>query len=154
MSTSASEQVQSQDLNEDELTKIKARLGEIGIKDHEDFDQLLNNLFDEIAVKDQSLADRDNLVHVLMELVEYYEFSYLNLHLVFNAKAVLQWFSRPSTKDLFMRTYPLPPEILAPLEQKEIIFNELLTSRIIVKTDQDQFVVSPKGERFLKFIGF
>lgn len=85
------------------------------------------------------------------------DFTYLNLALVLNTKNALLWFylqpSQSSTRENFMNTYGLPPQIINPILEKEVIVNVLLTSELL-KLENGMLTVTDKGEKFLRFINF
>ena len=91
------------------------------------------------------------------ERVENFEFAYLNLALVLNTKFALMWFfiqsNHSSTKENFLNSYILSPEITNPTIEKESIFNALLVNQLI-EHENGLYRITEKGKRFLRFLGY
>ena len=87
--------------------------------------------------------------------VRFFEFAYLNLHLVYNSKLSLLWFYRinKSTKENFLALFSLSPQIVNPYTEKEVIFNTLLVNKLL-EQEKSLFSVSEKGKQFLRYLGY
>jgi hypothetical protein len=134
--------------------RVTANLQQKGITLTEDQLKKIEEAFQE---KENILTDKNRSIEYLLERAELFEFAYLGLGLVNNTKSVLFWFylqtSHSSTKDNFIMSYTLPPQIINPLAEKEAIFNALLVNQLI-EQNNSLFTVSLKGKRFLKYLGF
>jgi hypothetical protein len=87
------------------------------------------------------------------------EFERYNTELVTNTKAALFWFSnqkQPVTLPAFLQIHglsnPVPPGTKLS-EEKLAIFNALQLRELIESHGTNQFKISRKGERYLRFIG-
>ena len=130
-------------------TKIETLSKEKRDKEHKISEQ--ERLIDELFKISHDLLKLNN---VLIKDVEFYEFSYLNLYLVDNSKQALWWFyQNPSTKENFINSFFLPPQIVNQIAEKEAIFNALLVNDLI-KKQNEFYVISEKGKKFLKFLGY
>ena len=91
---------------------------------------------------------------------EEWEFKYLNTTgFVPNTKLALLWFNslsnNSSTKENFIKNFPLQEVDVNHDSEKEAIFSALLTSKLIETTDNGQtHKATDKGSRFLKFINY
>jgi len=103
--------------------------------------------------KEFQISQQQEVIRYWVERAKLYEFLYLNLYLVPNSKTALLWFINPSTKDNFIYSFILPPQIVNQKEEKEAIFNALLSNGLI-EQDGILFKISEKGKRFLKFLGY
>ena len=100
------------------------------------------------------LTRSTNAIVSLAKRAELYEFAYLNLYLVYNSKLALLWFYKVSfTKENFINSFPLPPQIINQTAEKEAIFNALLANGLI-EQDGILFRITEKGKRFLKYLGY
>ncbi len=119
--------------------------------------QQANNIEQYIRTLHNDDQNKEQLIKILVERSELYEFAYLNYFLVFNTKQALLWFNsislKTSTKDNFIQGYFLSIQDSNILAEKEAIFNALLVNNLIEDTGQQTFKISEKGERFLEFIG-
>src|SRR3972149_357678 len=106
----------------------------------------------EIEKKNRDIEEQKSLITELFGIVEFYEFSFLNYYFVYNTKMALFWISTSgnTTRDLFLKAYPLPPELKIENEEleKESILNALLTYRLIEMTDTNQLCITEKGKRY------
>ena len=119
--------------------------------------QQLQQIEQAFQEKETQLANKDEAIKYLIERAELSEFAYLTLGLVYNTKVALMWFylqpSHSSTKENFINLYTLPPQIINPLAEKEVIFNTLLTNQLLEQNGL-LFTVTDKGKRFLKYLGY
>lgn len=142
-----------------EKDKIEKVLGQVGVSDVGELDKYLKQTKSDLENRDKTIEEKENLIKALFNLVQFYEFSYINLALVFNSKFALLWFynqglQHSSTKDLFLLTFPLSPQIENHQIEKEAIFSALTTNNLLMLTTNGSFQVTQKGEQFLKFIKF
>lgn len=109
----------------------------------------------ELQAKEKDLEAYKSIVQDLLKRVRIYEFAYLNLFLVHNSKFALWWFYQQAsiTKEVFINTFPIPPEITDAEAQKEIIFSVLLSNELIV-CQNSLCLITDKGKDFLRHIGF
>ncbi len=117
-------------------------------------DEAFNNLTKEKETKEQENTSKDQVIKYFAERAEIYEFAYLSLYLVYNSKLALVWFnnqiSNSSTKENFTAQFPIRPQIVNPLAEKEAIFNALLVNGLL-EQNGILFKVSEKGTRFLRY---
>lgn len=142
-----------------EKDKIEKVLGQIGVTDISELDGYVKSIKGDLENKNKAINEKENLIKALFNLVQFYEFSYINLALVLNSKFALLWFynqgiQHSATKQLFLMTFPLPPQIENQALEKEAIFSALTTNNLLMQTSSGAFQVSPKGEQYLKFIKF
>lgn len=154
-----SEQLQTESPEREDDKKIAEIMNNIGIKDIDELDSFLKNTKDDLQNKNKTIEEKEGLIKRLFDLVQFYDFSYLNLYFVFNSKLALLWFynqglQHSSTKDLFSLTFPLPPQIQNSQIEKEAIFAVLTSNNLLNLTENGTYKISPKGEQFLKFIKF
>ena len=143
---------------EDQITE---NLQEQGItlnkKQLQQVENAFNNLTKEKEEKEQEIANQSQVIKYFVERAELYEFAYLFLYLVQNSKFALLWFynqiSNSSTKDNFTLQFPLQPQIINPITEKEAIFNALLVNGLLEQVGI-LFKTSEKGIKFLKHIKF
>lgn len=137
----------AENLEEQGIKLTKSQLKEIG--------DAFDNLSKEKERKDTEITNQGQTIKYLLERSELYEFSYLNLLLVQNSKNALLWFhsqfSNSSTKENFMAQYILPPQIVNPIPEREVIFNVLLVNGLL-EQNGILFKISEKGVRFLKHV--
>jgi len=149
----------------DDLEKIKRFLIEQKLNTYEDFENFINKITQSLIKQDEKIIEKEKLIielqkyiQELFKLIKFYEFSYLNLYLVYNSKLALWWFyvqniNHSATKQIFILSFPLPEQIINPNIEKEAIFNALLSNGLIENVSSDLYRVTLKGEEFLKFIG-
>jgi hypothetical protein len=149
----------------DDLEKIKRFLIEQKLNTYEDFENFINKITQSLIKQDEKIIEKEkliielqNYIQELFKLIKFYEFSYLNLYLVYNSKLALWWFyvqniNHSATKQIFIFSFPLPEQIVNPEVEKEAIFNALLSNGLIENVSSDLYRVTLKGEEFLKFIG-
>jgi len=163
VSSGETQKEQKEKIPRKDLKEIAKLLSKLGIKDPNELDNFLRNLFSKLSSKEQTIQQKENIIKRysdiiinLFEAFEFYRFSYLNLYLVHNSKLALGWFyiKRAATKEFFILNFPLPPSIANQNAEKEAIFNALLFNRLIEPTGTGLYRVSIIGKRFLKFIGF
>jgi len=152
-------QSQIESLGTEDNKKIKEIINDVGVKDIDELGPFLKNIKEDLQNKDKTIEEKEKLIKGLFNLVRFYDFSYLNLYLVFNSKLTLLWFynqglQHSSTKELFLLTFPLPPQIQNPQLEKEAIFAALTSNNLLNLTENAIYKVSPKGEQFLKHIKF
>jgi hypothetical protein len=137
--------------------KIEDKLEESGItltkEQLKQIEETFETLSKEKQNKEFQISKQGEVIRYLAERAELYEFLYLNLYLVYNSKIALFWFVNPSTKDNFIYSFPLPPQIVNQTAEKEAIFTVLLSNGLI-EQDGLLFKISEKGKRFLKFLGY
>jgi len=137
--------------------KVEEKLEESGITLNKEqlkqIEETFETLSKEKEDKEVRISQQQEVIRYWVERAELYEFLYLNLYLVYNSKAALLWFINPSTKDNFIYSFFLPPQIVNQIAEKEAIFNALLSSGLI-EQDGLLFKISGKGKRFLKFLGY
>jgi len=149
--------IQQQKPPEEINKKIEDKLEESGItltkKQLKQIEETFETLSREKQNKEFQISKQEEVIRYLAERAELYEFLYLNLYLVYNSKIALFWFVNSSTKDNFIYSFPLPPQIVNQTAEKEAIFTVLLSNGLI---EQDEFLfkISEKGKRFLKFLGY
>jgi len=149
--------IQQQKPPEEINKKIEDKLEESGItltkKQLKQIEETFETLSREKQNKEFQISKQEEVIRYLAERAELYEFLYLNLYLVYNSKIALFWFVNSSTKDNFIYSFPLPPQIVNQTAEKEAIFTVLLSNGLI---EQDGFLfkISEKGKRFLKFLGY
>ena len=90
------------------------------------------------------------------------EFEILKTFLVWNSQTALKWFNdqpHSVSENFFLAAYPLPypppastPENL--LHEKAAVLVALKTKGMLEVDVESKLKVSPKGKRFLRFIGF
>jgi len=148
---------QQQEPPEEIEKKIEDKLEESGItltkEQLKQIEETLETLSREKENKESQIFKQQEVIRYWAERAELYEFLYLNLYLVYNSKLALRWFINPSTKDNFIYSFPLPPQIVNQITEKEAIFNALLSNGLI-EQDGLVFKISEKGKRFLKFLGY
>lgn len=95
-----------------------------------------------------------NIAKYYIDRAEYFEFAYLSRYLVPNTKLALLWFNRtPSMRETFMSQYTLLPGTINCFDEKEAIFNALLSNGLI-EINESQYRISEKGAKFLRFINY
>ncbi len=111
-----------------------------------------------IKVENESRGKKnlEELFGVQQRLTEINEFSYLALFFVDQTKRVLKWFydsksNQTITKESFNQLW-LP--FITDLNQREVIFTLLNAYGMISGVLGGAFVITEKGERFLKSINF
>ena len=89
------------------------------------------------------------------------DFEILKNILVPNTKAALRWFNDKGTitEDFFILNFalPNPPDAISGfnlIQEKKAIFLALYNNRLLENHLTDQFKISEKGKRFLRFVGF
>ena len=136
----------TENLQEQGITLSKEQIQQI--------DEAFSNLAKEKETKEQENASKDQTIKYFAERAEIYEFAYLSLYLVYNSKLALSWFnnqiSNSSTKENFTAQFPVHPQIINPLAEKEAIFNALLVNGLL-EQNGILFKVSEKGTRFLRY---
>lgn len=113
---------------------------------------------DEKILNDEELASTNSNdlstehKQIITSLIEENEFLYLSHFLVHNSKWALAWFwSMPYPKETFFSVFRLSSGSDLPLQEKENIFNALLSLGLIV-FDQGIYIASEKGKKFLDFL--
>ncbi len=139
----------TENLQEQGITLNKVQLQQV--------EDAFSNLTKEKEEKEQEIENQSQVIKYFIERAELYEFAYLSLYLVQNSKLALLWFynqiSNSSTKDNFTLQFPLHPQIINPVAEKEAIFNALLINGLLEQAS-GFFKISEKGIRFLKHIKF
>jgi len=135
--------------------KVEEKLEKSGITLNEEQLKQIEKTFEALSKekedKEIKISRQEEVIRYLVERAELYKFLYLNLYLVPNSKNALFWFISPSTKDYFIYSFPLSPQIVNQIAEKEAIFNALLSNGLI-EQDGLLFKISEEGKRFLKFL--
>lgn len=148
---------QQQSLQQEVEKKVEEKLEESGITLNQEQLKQIQETFETLSKekgdKEVRITQQEGVIRYWFERAELFEFSYLNLYLAYNSKIALFWLMNPSTKDNFIYSFQLPPQIVNQIAEKEAIFNALLSTGLI---EQDGFLfkISEKGKRFLKFLGY
>ena len=120
-------------------------------------DEAFNDLSKERETKEQEIINQAQVIKILGEKAELYEFAYLSLYLVDNSKRALSWFyfqpNSSSTQGNFFAQFSIPAQIINIAAEKEAILNALLVNGLIEQNGVI-FKVSDKGGKFLKSIKY
>jgi hypothetical protein len=100
----------------------------------------------------KEMKDKEGFTKYLFGRAQYYEFLYLDRILVPNTKNALNHISgRPTTKENFLNSFRLPPQMQGQREEKEAIVDALLTNELIIP-ENGLLKITNKGLAFLDFL--
>ncbi len=138
----------------EDYVKIQETLSDLNIHADKEFKDFLGSVKQHLLQRNLNRHEVRELIHSIFTIKEQYEFAYLNLYLVANAKHALRTlFDLGSvTKELLVSSISLPPDLAEQSQQKEVIFNALLSHHLI-EIDEGLYQTSEKGKRFLEFVG-
>jgi hypothetical protein len=115
----------------------------------------LRKIEGEIKQKDENIENWKKLYETQNQIIEIHEFKYLSLALVNMTKIVLNWFNNLKdsglqiTQEYFNDSWKVT---IPDSNERMAIFNALWQNGLIQSTLETPFSITPKGERFLKFI--